>query len=86
MSKNKVIRVELNKGGVRALLKSGEIAGACESSANSLIQQLGDGYQVQTYQGLNRVNVSVYTEDAAVIRENYKSNTVEKALARRTKT
>ena len=59
---NESIRVELNSAGVRALLKSSEMVGLCESLANQVKGRYGAGAKVSTHTGVNRVNASVYAD------------------------
>lgn len=72
--------LELNSDGVRELLKSTEILSACQEAADGVISRAGPGYQTGAYTGANRVNVSIYTEDPAVIQDNLDNNTLLKAL------
>ena len=74
------LKFELNKGGVRNLLRSKEMMDICSEYANNALGRLGDGYEVSTYSGTNRVNAEVYAETYAAKRENLKSNTILKAV------
>lgn len=74
------LKFELNKGGVRNLLRSKEMMDICSEYANNALGRLGDGYEVSTYSGKNRVNAEVYAETYAAKKENLKSNTILKAV------
>ena len=73
-------RIELNSAGVRELLRSPEMMAICKEHADAALSNLGDGYEVSTHTGTNRVNAEV----AAVTREakldNSRNNTILKAL------
>lgn len=74
------VKVELNRQGVRELMKSKEMMDICSEYANNALARLGDGYEVNTYSGENRVNAEVYAQSFAAKRENLKSNTILKAV------
>ena len=71
---------KLNRAGVRELLRSGEMASICREHANKVKNAAGDGYEVTTYTGRNRVNASVHAETDEARKDNYENNTVLKAL------
>lgn len=52
----------------------------CSEYANSALGKLGDGYEVSTHTGPNRVNAQIAAESFAAKRENLKSNTIIKAV------
>lgn len=74
------VRVELNSEGVRALLKSAEMAQICAEHARDIASRAGDGYSVSTYTGRTRVNASVATATEEARRDNLKRNTLLKAV------
>ncbi|MBQ1574204.1 MAG: hypothetical protein IIZ78_24020 [Clostridiales bacterium] len=74
------VKFELNRQGVRELLKSKEMMDICTEYANNALARLGDGYEVNTYSGENRVNAEVFAQSFAAKRENLKSNTILKAV------
>lgn len=74
------VKVELNSEGVRALLKSPEMLAICEEYAKNAVAKLGEGYEVSTYTGKNRVNASVVATSREAIKENSENNTVLKAV------
>ena len=79
MAANKV-KVELDKEGVRALLRSGEFLEACEAEAGKIAARAGDGFATNPYVGKNRVNVSVYPATAEAFRQTMKDNALVKAM------
>ena len=74
------VKFELNRAGVRELLKSQEMAGICLEYANNVCSRAGDGYEVTTYAGKNRVNASVHAGTIQARRDNYENNALLKAL------
>ena len=74
------VKFELNRAGVRELLQSQEMASICLNYANGVQSRAGNGYEVSTFVGRNRVNASVYAETAEARRDNYDNNTLLKAL------
>ena len=74
------VKFELNRQGVIELLKSKEMMDICTEYANNALARLGDGYEVNTYSGENRVNAEVFAQSFAAKRENLKSNTILKAV------
>lgn len=79
MSKGKV-QVELNREGVRALMKSEGMQGICKKYANEARSRLGEGYEVTEYQGKNRCNASIAAQSTKAREENLKENTILKAV------
>ena len=73
-------RFELDKKGVRELLRSAEARSVCESYADAALGRLGAGYGKNTRTGKNRVNVEVAAETRAAANENSKGNTILKAV------
>lgn len=71
---------ELDKQGVKALMKSEEMKQAMKSVADEAVGRLGEGYEADTHTGKNRVNASVYAVTAAAQRENLSQNTILKAV------
>ena len=74
------VKFELNKQGVRDLMKSSEMAEICTGYANSALGRLGAGYSVSTYTGANRFNAEVFTETYQAKRDNLKNNSILKAV------
>lgn len=77
---SKDIKIELNHDGVRALLRSPEMLAVCEGKAREIRARLGDGYGVDSRTGTGRVNAEVRAETPRARRENYRENTILKAL------
>lgn len=73
---NPNIKVELNREGVRQLLLSEEMMGACRDAASSVQGNYGKDTELNEYRGRNRVNVSVI----ANYDEASKSNELLKAV------
>lgn len=73
--------VVLNTSGVRELLKSKEIMDCVEETAKLVQAKCGDGYEVDTFSGRNRVNAHVSTADIHAINDNLKHNTLLKAVS-----
>lgn len=76
----KVVRFELNRAGVAALMKSGEMQGVLDGYANRALGRLGGGYAKSSYVGKTRANVSVSAESLEAKRENLKNNTILRSL------
>lgn len=74
------VKIELNREGVREMLRSQDMMSICESHANNALGRLGPGYTVTTMTGKNRVNASVIAESYEAKRENLEGNTILKAL------
>lgn len=74
------LKFVLNRSGVRDLLRSQEMMSICKEYADKAQQSLGDGYEVTTHTGTNRVNAMVAAESYAAKRENLKENTIIKAV------
>lgn len=71
---------KLNRAGVRELLRSSEMMEVCEQHAKSVAARAGDGYEVSTYTGSNRVNASVKAATPEAYRDNLENNTLLKAV------
>ena len=71
---------ELNKQGVKALMKSEEMKQAVKSVADEAVGKLGAGYEADVHTGKTRVNASVYAVTAEARRENLSQNTILKAV------
>lgn len=74
------VKVELNKEGVRALLRSEELRMICKEYADLAASKLGAGYSTSDYIGRNRVNASVGAETKEARQENMENNTILKAV------
>lgn len=74
------MKFELNRDGVRELLRSPEMMNICKGYADNAIGRLGHGYEVTTQTGKNRVNAQVAAVTFQARRENSKDNTILKAI------
>ncbi len=74
------VKIQLDSGGIQAMLKSSEIMSALQGAAEEIRSQLGESFQTSQYIGKTRGNVSVYTTDREALAENSKSNTMLKAM------
>lgn len=74
------VKIELNREGVRALLRSPEMLAVCKGHADAARGRLGAGYEVTTRTGRNRVNAQIAAETPAARKENAQGNTILKAL------
>ena len=72
-------KFELNRSGVRELLRSPEMMAVCQGYANRALSSLGAGYGISTMTGRNRVNAEVRAETFAARKENLENNTILKA-------
>lgn len=55
------IVVEINRQGVRDLLRSEEVRADLERRAAAIAEAAGDGFEVETYRGANRCRAEVRT-------------------------
>ena len=74
------VKVELNREGVRELLRSAEMGAVCRDLANRISSSAGSGYEVTVSTGKNRVNASVHAATEEAYRDNMKNNTLLKAV------
>ena len=74
------IKFELNREGVRELMRSAEMTAVCKEYADRSVQSLGAGYEVTTQVGKNRTNAEVAAVSFKARRENSENNTILKAL------
>lgn len=70
----------LNRAGVAELMKSPEMVALLKETAKTIQNRVGDGYEISTFIGKNRANISVKTKTRKAIRDNNKNNTLLKAL------
>lgn len=74
------IRFELNRAGVRELLRSEKAADVCAEYGKRIQARCGDGYNTDTYTGRNRVNAMVWAETPKAKKDNSANNTLLKAM------
>lgn len=77
MSKVKIV---LNRAGVREMLRSAEMEAICFEHAQKIQGKCGEGYGAISLTAQTRAIALVYPETADAVRDNYKNNTIEKAL------
>lgn len=78
---SKKVKVILNYKAVsEQLLKGAGTVAFMQKLAGNALQRLGDGYSVNTYEGVKRTNVEVLAETPEAIAEQYESNTILKAV------
>ena len=75
-----MVKIELNSEGVRALLRSQEMRQICEEHAQETLSGCGDGYEADSYVGVNRVNAMVFASTQEAVKDNLKNNTILRAL------
>lgn len=74
------VRVVLNSQGVRELLQSAEIAECCREVGERVRNNAGDGYSMNMRTGKNRAICRVFANSKKAVSDNYKNNTLLKAL------
>lgn len=74
------LKIELNSQGISNLLKSEEMKSVLSEHARQIASRCGDGYATDVVVGKTRANASVIAQTAEAVRDNYKNNTVLKAL------
>lgn len=74
------VKFELNRSGVKELLRSQGALNVCKGYADAACGRAGDGYEVTTYVGRNRVNASVHASTYEARKDNYENNTLLKSL------
>ncbi len=76
------VRIELNREGVRKLLKSEAMQNCTEELANEIKNRAGGdpGYLVSTRVGKNRCNASIAITDYKLLKREQKNNTLIKSL------
>lgn len=74
------VKFELNKKGVRELLKSPEAAAICTQYAVQIQGRAGEGYVVESRNYPERSGAAVYPGTYEAYRDNLKNNTLLKAL------
>ncbi len=73
-------KFRLNRSGVRELLRSDELMAECSKHAKRIKSRCGDGYEMTTHVGKNRVNASVHAKTIKARKDNSKNNTLLKAM------
>lgn len=73
-------RVEINRAAVRDLLLSPEVTQELEQRGERIAAAAGDGNEVQTFRGRNRVRITVRTATPAARHREAASRSLTKAL------
>lgn len=76
----KRMKVELDSGGIRRLLKSEEVQQTCQKQASDIMARTGGGYKSETHLSSQRAIVNVWASSAKARQDNAKSNTLLKSL------
>lgn len=79
MSKNKS-KFVLNHAGVAQMMKSPEMQAILKEKATAVRNTAGDGYGQDLFIGKNRANAMIFADSFAAKRDNYKNNTLLKAV------
>lgn len=74
------VKIELNRDGVRQLLRSQEMQDICKQEAQTIANSCGDGYGVDSYTGKTRCNAMVWADTWEAKRDNLENNTLIKAV------
>ena len=74
------VKVVLNQAAVGALLRSPEMMAICEEQAQELADQLGEGYEVKSFTGFDRVHSLVIASSEKAIKENLENNSMLHAM------
>lgn len=75
-----LLKLTLNRAGVRKLMKSPEMLEICKELAYTAQNRLGDGYEVTYRTGKTRVNASISAKTYQARKKNLEENTILKAL------
>lgn len=75
-----LLKLTLDRAGVRKLMKSPEMLELCKEIAFDAQSKLGEGYAVTYRTGKTRVNASIVAKTYQAQRENLEENTILKAL------
>lgn len=75
------VRIVLNSKGIQEMLKSPEIAGAVQDACNKIQAKAGSGYASNVVTGKRRSVGRVYAVNDEAVSDNYKNNTLLKALS-----
>ena len=74
------IKFELNRAGVKELLKSEEIQAECREKANAALSRCGEGYAVHDVSYPERNGAAVAATNMRAVNDNKKNNTLLKAV------
>lgn len=71
---------KINKQGVSELMKSTQMQSVLSEKAKVIAARCGSGYETDIYIGKTRANASVRAKTKKAKRDNYKNNTLLKAV------
>lgn len=74
------VKIELNREGIRALLRSEEMQAMLHKTAAEAAARCGDGYEAGSYVMPTRAVARVSAVSARAKRDNLQNNTILKAL------
>lgn len=74
------VKFELDRKGVRALMQSSEAMSIVKEYGTAVRARAGEGFELTTMVGKNRVNASVHAETYEARKKNADENTLLKAL------
>ena len=74
------VRIELNREGVRQLLRSNDLGEKLEGLAEAIAGRCGDGYEHDRKLMATRVIASVYTGTPEAKKDNLQNNTILRSL------
>jgi len=76
-------KFELDRNGVKELLKSDGVAEACREKAETVLERCGrgEGYVMESRRYPERTGYAVYASDYPAIQDNLENNTLLKALS-----
>ena len=78
--KFKVIRVDLNRSGVRSLLQGDAMQGIVGAHAKDKAKEAGAGYDSEVHMGQNRCYANIFPDSKEAAADNYENNTLEKVI------
>lgn len=74
------VEVKLNSEGVRQMLRSEEMKAICRELASGISGRVGDGFEITTFTGKNRVNASVHAATEKAVQQCLNDNVLLKAI------
>ena len=77
-----MIEFELNREGVRELMRSSEMQSVLHDIGATAASSLGDGYELSERVGKNRANVQIAANTPKARAQNAKHNSILKSLPR----
>lgn len=74
------VKIERNRAGIQALLRSSEVVKCLSDTAHDVQRRCGDGYETDSHMTSGRALASVYTAEIDAIYDNLDNNTLLKAV------